>query len=90
LRLDLFLKCVCLAKSRSLAAKGIEEGRVLLNGARTKASREVKPGDVLEISSRTTIRKVKVLEVPKGQVAKDASRGFYEILDETRAVDGLW
>jgi ribosomal 50S subunit-recycling heat shock protein len=90
LRLDLFLKCVCLAKSRSLASKGIDEGRVLLNGARTKASREVKPGDVLEISSRATIKKIKILEVPKGQVSKDASRDFYELLDETRAVDGLW
>jgi ribosome-associated heat shock protein Hsp15 len=90
LRIDLFLKCVCLAKSRSIAAKGVEEGRVLLNGARTKPSREVKAGDVLEINSRTTIKKIKVLDVPRGQVAKDASRGFYEILDESRAVDGLW
>lgn len=90
MRLDLFLKCVCLAKSRSLAAKGIDDGHVLLNGARAKPSREVKPGDVLEISSRSMIRKVKVLEVPRGQVSRDASRDFYELLDETRAVDGLW
>jgi ribosome-associated heat shock protein Hsp15 len=90
LRLDLFLKCVCLAKSRSLASKGIEEGRVLLNGSRTKPSREVKPGDVVEIGSRATIKKIRVLEVPKGQTSKEASRDFYELLDESRAVDGLW
>jgi ribosome-associated heat shock protein Hsp15 len=90
LRLDLYLKCVCLAKSRSLASKGIEEGRVLLNGARTKASREVKAGDVLEIGSRATIKKIRILEVPKRQVSKDASSEYYELLDETRTVDGLW
>ena len=90
MRLDLFLKCVCLAKSRSLAAKGIDEGRVLLNGAKTKASREVKSGDVLEITSRASVKKIKILDVPKGQMSKDASKSLYEILDETRAVDGLW
>jgi len=90
LRLDLFLKRVCLSKSRSLAAKGIDEGRVLLNGSKTKASREVKPGDVLEITSGGFKRSLKVLEVPGKPVSKAAARDFYDILDEIRILDEPW
>ena len=90
MRLDLFLKNVCLSKSRSLAAKGIEEGRVLLNGSKVKASREVKPGDVLEITSGGFRRSLKVLEVPAKQVSKSAARELYDILDEIRILDEPW
>jgi len=90
LRLDLFLKRVCLSKSRSIAAKGIDEGRILLNGSKTKASREIKPGDVLEITSGGFKRSLKVLEVPAKQVSKAAARDLYKILDEIRIMDELW
>jgi ribosome-associated heat shock protein Hsp15 len=90
LRLDLFLKQVCLAKSRSLAAKGIDEGRILLNGAKVKASREVKPGDLLEITSGGFKRSLKVLEVPGKQVSKAAARDYYDVLDEIRILDEPW
>lgn len=90
MRLDLFLKCLCLAKSRSLASKVIEDGRVTLNGSGVKASREVKTGDVLEITSGNVFRKLKVLDVPKGQLSKAASKDFYEILDESRVTDRPW
>ena len=90
MRLDLLLKCLCFAKSRSLAAKGIEEGRALLNGSRAKASREVKAGDVLELTSGGMKRKVRIREVPKGQVAKASANDFYDVLDEVRVVDEPW
>jgi ribosomal 50S subunit-recycling heat shock protein len=73
-----------------MASKAIEEGRVFLNGARVKASREVKAGDVLEIAVGRSFRKVKVLEVPAGQLSKAVSRDFYSILDEKRVEDNLW
>ncbi len=90
MRLDLFLKCVCLAKSRSLASKAIEDGRVTLNGSAVKPSREVKPGDVLEMTSGNIFRVLKVLDVPKGQLSKAASRDLYEILNESRVTDRPW
>ena len=90
MRLDLFLKSVCLSKSRSLAAKGIDEGRILLNGAKAKVSREVKAGDVLEITSGGFKRSLKVLDVPGKQVSKAAARDFYDILDEIRILDEPW
>ena len=90
MRLDLFLKRVCLYKSRSLAAKGIDEGQVLLNGSKTKASREIKPGDVLEITSGGFKRSLKVIEVPGKPVSKAEARDFYDILDEIRILDEPW
>ncbi len=90
MRLDLFLKCVCLAKSRSMASKSIDEGKVLAGGAKVKASREVKPGDVLEIVSRDLVRKIKVLDVPQGQTSKAESKDFYAVLDESRISDAPW
>jgi ribosome-associated heat shock protein Hsp15 len=77
-------------KSRSLAAKGIDEGRILLNGSKVKASREIKPGDVLEITSGGFKRSLKVVDVPQKQVSKAAAQDFYDILDETRLLDAPW
>lgn len=90
MRLDLFLKNVCLLKSRSIASKAIEEGRVTVNGARVKASREVRAGDVLEIVTGNTCRELKVLEVPSCQLSKAVSKDFYSILDEKKIADDLW
>jgi ribosome-associated heat shock protein Hsp15 len=47
-RLDKWLWCVRLVKTRSLAAKLIEGGKVRVNGVRTlKASRPLRLGDVV-------------------------------------------
>jgi ribosome-associated heat shock protein Hsp15 len=90
LRLDLFLKNICLAKSRSMAGKAIDEGRVTVNGARVKASREVRVGDVFEIAAGRTCRTLKVLDVPSGQLSKALSKDYYSVLGEKRLADDLW
>ena len=90
MRLDLFMKCVCLAKSRSMASKAVEEGRVRLNGLSVKASRDVREGDLLELTSRGLVRKIRILRVPGKQLSKSAARECYEILDETRLLDEPW
>jgi ribosome-associated heat shock protein Hsp15 len=46
-RLDKWLWCARLVKTRSLAAKLIEGGKVRVNGARAKVSRHVRLGDVV-------------------------------------------
>ena len=48
-RIDRWLFAVRLYKSRALAAGAVAGGRVHLNGERVKASREVRPGDVLSL-----------------------------------------
>jgi ribosome-associated heat shock protein Hsp15 len=49
MRLDKWLWAARFFKTRSLASQAIEHGRVKLDGERVKPSREVKPGDRLDI-----------------------------------------
>jgi ribosome-associated heat shock protein Hsp15 len=51
LRIDKWLWAARFFKTRSLAATALESGKVRLNGSPTKSSREVKPGDALDIAA---------------------------------------
>lgn len=48
-RVDLWLWAARLFKTRSLAAEAVRGGRVHLDGERVKPSKDVRPGDVLEL-----------------------------------------
>ncbi len=65
LRLDRWLFFSRLVKSRSLAAKMIENGQVRVNGEKThQAKRAVGPGDVLTVAlPRTGIDAVKIIKL---------------------------
>lgn len=49
MRLDKWLWAARFFKTRSLATQAIGQGRVEVNGDRVKPSREIRPGDALEI-----------------------------------------
>jgi ribosome-associated heat shock protein Hsp15 len=49
-RIDRWLWCVRLFKSRSVAAEAVRAGHVRLNGSRVKPAHDVKIGDILAIS----------------------------------------
>src|SRR3954452_7953759 len=59
-RLHKWLWAARLVKTRGLAAEAIAGGRVHLNGARAKPSKEVRPGDRLEITVGQVRREVVV------------------------------
>jgi ribosome-associated heat shock protein Hsp15 len=50
-RVDKWLWAARLAKTRALAAEAVKGGRVEINGQRVKPSKEVRPGDEIEITS---------------------------------------
>jgi ribosome-associated heat shock protein Hsp15 len=60
-RVDKFLWAARFFKTRSLAAKACELGRVQSNKQLAKASREVKPGDMLQIRTEGGDFEVEVL-----------------------------
>jgi ribosomal 50S subunit-recycling heat shock protein len=90
MRLDLFLKTSRLILRRSLAQEFCDAGAIRVNGAAAKSSKEVKPGDEIEIIRGNNRTKVRVLELPvKKQLAKNEAAGLYTILQQTRTGDPL-
>jgi ribosome-associated heat shock protein Hsp15 len=84
LRLDVFLKSVCLFKQRTRAKRACEGGRVRVGGSARKASYTVHPGDVLEIRTPSRRFEVEVLEVPSRQLPRKEASSCYRILSESR------
>ena len=84
MRLDLFLKTTYLLKRRELAKELCEEGMVRINGVPRKASAEISVGDELDFPIYNRLLKVKVLDIPKGNLPKGNQWSFIEILEEKR------
>lgn len=62
-RLDKFLWAVRLSKTRSQATELISKGKVLLNEASVKPSREIKEGETITILKHSARFQFKVLQV---------------------------
>ncbi len=76
MRLDKYLKVSRLIKRRTVAAEAADGGRVTVNGVTAKPSREVKPGDIIELSFGAKKVKVEVLSVQE-TVRKDDAAAMY-------------
>ncbi len=59
-RLDKWLWAARFYKTRSLSAEEIDKGRVRLNSQLAKPSRDVKPGNTVELRSGTVVKTVVV------------------------------
>ena len=57
-RIDKWLWAARLMKTRALAAEAVSGGRVEVNGQRVKASKNVGPGDRIEISHGQGVKRV--------------------------------
>lgn len=63
LRLDKFVWCVRLAKTRSIATELIQKGKVKLNHSQVKASRDVKIGDTISVVRNNAVFSFKIKEL---------------------------
>jgi len=84
-RIDKWLWAARFFKTRSLAAKAVDAGRVRLNGEGAKPSRELKPGDELAIRAGELewVVEVKALSKQRGPSAQAAL--LYAERDDSRA-----
>jgi ribosome-associated heat shock protein Hsp15 len=87
-RIDRFLHCIRLVKSRSLAQAVVEAGRVRIDGKRIeKPSESVRVGSVIALPLRDQVRILKVLALPERRGPASDARACYEELGETRVID---
>lgn len=69
MRIDKFLWCVRLFKTRSLSGENVRSGRVLMDELPVKASREIKVGDTVTIKRHGFDQVLEVLSMPKSRVS---------------------
>lgn len=78
MRLDKWLWAARLFKSRPLAVDALAKGRVSVNGALAKPSREVRVGDRLEIRLPPTARELHVVELCLQRRSATLAQAMYE------------
>ena len=78
MRVDKFLWSVRYFKSRSKATDAVKKGRVKVNGDSVKASREVYPGDRIEVRKDQIDYIVEVLDLPPSRVGNKIV-GLYKV-----------
>lgn len=79
-RIDKWLWAVRLFKSRSLATNACATGKVQINGQPAKASRAIKPGDVIQAVCAEIRRTVKVIAPLEKRVSAKLVSQFFEDL----------
>jgi ribosome-associated heat shock protein Hsp15 len=79
LRLDIWLDVACLFATRSEAQRACKGGKVDVNGQSAKPHRELKPGDIVEIT-RTMGRRQRVVvkDLAAKHIPKAEARLLYE------------
>jgi ribosome-associated heat shock protein Hsp15 len=80
-RLDKWLFCARLCRTRETAQAAIEAGKVRLNGARVeKPGRSLRPGDVLTLALGGKVRVLKVQALAERRGPAAQAQGLYEAL----------
>lgn len=84
-RMDKWLWAARFFKTRPLAVKACELGRVKLNGQLVKPAREVKTGDRLEITTEGGVFAVEVLALSEERGPASVAQTLYAESEESRA-----
>ena len=81
MRIDRFLHCIRLVKSRTLAQAVAESGHVRIDGRRIeKSSEEVRAGSVIALPLHDRARVLRVLALPQRRGPPAEARACYEEL----------
>lgn len=84
MRIDKYLWCVRLCKTRSIASALCQAGKVKVDGVEVKPAKELKVGNVFEVRENPIWREFKVLGFPKSRVgAKLVPDFLVELTDES-------
>ena len=84
-RIDKWLWAARFFKTRSLAAKAVDGGKVNLNGERVKPSKDLKPGDELTVHIAELEWTVNVRELSERRGPAEAARRLYAESEASQA-----
>jgi len=85
-RMDLWLWAARFFKTRTLAKRACELGRIVSNGQVAKAAREVRIGDVLQVSNEGGDFQVEVLLLSEVRGPASVAQTLYRETEESRAL----
>ncbi|NVJ89979.1 MAG: RNA-binding S4 domain-containing protein [Flavobacteriaceae bacterium] len=68
MRVDKFLWCIRIFKTRSLAANACKKGQIKLDGTSLKPSKEIFGNEIITIRKNQINYKIKVLDIPPNRV----------------------
>jgi len=85
-RMDLWLWAARFFKTRTLAKRACELGRIASNGQVAKAAREVRIGDMLRVSNEGGDFEVEVLLVSEVRGPASVAKTLYRETEESRAL----
>ena len=81
MRIDRYLHCIRLVKSRTLAQGLIDTGHIRIDGRRVeKPSEPVKAGSIIALPTRDQVRVLRVLALPARRGPAGEARACYEEL----------
>lgn len=87
MRIDKFIWCVRLFKTRSLAGEAVRSGKVLIDELPVKPSREVAPGMVFTLKRHGFLQVFRVLELPKSRVGAKLVDGHIKDVTPTEELE---
>ena len=88
MRIDRYLHCIRLVKSRTLAQTVIDEGHVRVDGKRVeKPSEEVRVGSIVALPLHGKVRILRVLCLPERRGPASDARHCYEELAPKPVID---
>ncbi len=84
MRIDKWLWAARFLKTRSLAARACDLGRIRSNGQPAKPSREVRAGDLLEVKTEGGTYEVEVLQLSEMRGPAAVAQTLYRETDASR------
>ena len=79
-RIDKYLWCVRMFKTRSEASEACKSGKVKVGPAAAKPSRDVRVGEVISVRKGAVTLTIRVLDVPSGRVGASLVENYAEDL----------
>jgi ribosomal 50S subunit-recycling heat shock protein len=90
MRLDLFLKASRVVLRRTVARQLCDQGAIKVNGVAAKASKELKPGDEIEIKRGIQQTQLRVIALPTSkQVSRAVVSSLVEIISHVKEREQL-